>query len=52
MKQADITTNDVYAKELGFREFQKQNKQFEYRIVFDCNRQERREKIIEEVKSI
>ncbi|MCK9319221.1 DEAD/DEAH box helicase [Methanoculleus sp.] len=44
--------NTVFAKELGFKEFQVENKNFEYRIVFDANLQARQHEIFEKIKKI
>jgi hypothetical protein len=41
--------DEVFAKEIGFREFQKTNKQFEYRIVFDASLQARQQEVLEAV---
>lgn len=42
----------VFAKELGFKEFQAENKNFEYRIVFDADLQARQHEIFEEIKKM
>jgi len=44
--------NTVFAKELGFKEFQAENKNFEYRIVFDANLQARQHEIFEEITKL
>lgn len=44
--------NTVFAKELGFKEFQAENKNFEYRIVFDANLQARQHEIFEEISKM
>lgn len=43
--------DDVFAKEIGFREFQKNNPNFEYRIVFDAKVPSVQRDLIEEVRS-
>lgn len=45
-------TNDVYAKQVGFEEFQKINKSFEYRIIFNATLQSERARLLEEIKSL
>ncbi len=45
-------TNEVFAKEIGFRMFQEINKDFEYRIVFDASLQREQEKLLEDVRSL
>jgi hypothetical protein len=44
--------NEVYAKELGFNDFQKVNKGFEYKIVFDAHLQERQRELFEMIKTL
>lgn len=44
--------NEVYAKELGFLDFQKVNKDFEYKIIFDAHLQERQRELFEIIKSL
>ena len=44
--------NEVYAKELGFLDFQKVNKDFEYKIVFDAHLQERQRELFEMIKTL
>ena len=44
--------NIVFAKELGFKEFQAENKNFEYRIIFDANLQARQHEIFEEITKL
>lgn len=55
-KRYDGTTtslfNDVYAKELGFLDFQKINKDFEYRVIFDAHLQERQRELFETIKTL
>ncbi|HMT01214.1 MAG TPA: DEAD/DEAH box helicase family protein [Candidatus Absconditabacterales bacterium] len=43
--------DDVFAKEIGFMEFQKHNPNFEYRIVFDAKVPSEQRKLIEKVKA-
>jgi len=44
--------NEVFAKEIGFKEFQQVNKNFEYRIIFDASLQKRQQELLEEIKKI
>lgn len=44
--------NEVYAKELGFLDFQKVNKEFDYRVIFDAHLQERQRELFEVIKSL
>jgi hypothetical protein len=44
--------NEVYAKELGFLDFQKVNKDFEYKIVFDAHLQERQRELFDVIKAL
>ena len=44
--------DEVFAKELGFRDFQTINKNFEYRIIFDAGLQEQQIKLYEQIKEI
>jgi hypothetical protein len=44
--------NEVYAKELGFLDFQKINKGFEYKVVFDAHLQERQRELFEIIKTL
>jgi hypothetical protein len=44
--------NDVYAKELGFLDFQKVNKNFEYRVIFDAHLQDRQRELFETIRSL
>lgn len=44
--------NEVYAKELGFLDFQKVNKDFEYKIIFDAHLQERQRELFETIKTL
>lgn len=44
-------TNEVYAKQVGFEEFQKENKNFEYRIVFNASLQQEQMKLYEELQN-
>lgn len=45
-------TNEVFAKELGFRSFQAVNKNFEYRISFNALLQQEQLKLYEEIKDL
>ena len=44
--------DEVFAKEIGFREFQQANKNFEYRIIFDASLQKRQQELYETIKGI
>ena len=44
--------NDVYAKELGFLDFQKANKDFEYKVIFDAHLQERQRELFEMIETL
>ncbi|HOX30540.1 MAG TPA: DEAD/DEAH box helicase family protein [Candidatus Paceibacterota bacterium] len=43
-------TNEVFAKEVGFKDFQAANKNFDYRIVFDASIQREQVKLFEEIE--
>ncbi len=45
-------TNEVFAKQVGFEEFRKVNKNFEYRIVFNAGLQAEQARLLEEIKKI
>ncbi|MFZ2556175.1 MAG: DEAD/DEAH box helicase family protein [Minisyncoccia bacterium] len=45
-------TNEIFAKEIGFREFQETNKNFEYRIVFNALLQQEQTKLFEEMAKL
>lgn len=55
-KRYDGTTgslfNEVFAKELGFQEFQKANHSFDYRVVFDASLQDRQRELFEMIKTL
>jgi len=44
--------NEVSVKEIGFREFQQANKNFEYRIIFDASLQKRQQELLESIRKI
>jgi type III restriction enzyme len=44
--------NEVFAKELGFLDFQKINKDFEYKVIFDAHLQERQRELFEMIKTL
>ncbi len=44
--------NEVFAKELGFQEFQKVNKGFDYKVIFDAHLQERQRELFEVIKTL
>jgi hypothetical protein len=39
--------SEVFAKKIGFKEFQQVNKNFEYRIIFDASLQRRQQELCE-----
>jgi len=44
--------DEVFAKEIGFREFQQANKNFEYRLIFDASLQKRQQELLEAIRRI
>lgn len=44
--------NEVFAKEMGFREFQEVNKNFEYHIIFDAGLQQQQKELYKAVQAI
>ena len=44
--------SEVFAKEIGFKEFQQANKNFEYRIIFDASLQRRQQELLETIRKI
>jgi len=44
--------NEVFAKEIGFKEFQQANKNFEYRIIFDASLQKRQQELYEKIRGL
>lgn len=46
-KSGEKTKNDILAKEIGFQEFQKHNKNFEYKLIFDDDLQQEQVKLYE-----
>lgn len=44
--------DEVFTKEIGFREFQQANKNFEYHIIFDALLQKRQQELYETIKGI
>jgi predicted RNA-binding protein len=44
--------NEVFAKEIGFKESQQANKNFEYRIIFDASLQKRQQELYETIRKI
>jgi len=44
--------SEVFAKEIGFKEFRQANKNFEYRIIFDASLQKRQQELYEMIKKI
>jgi len=45
-------TNEVFAKEVGFVDFQAANKNFEYRIIFNASLQQEQVRIFEEMSKL
>ncbi len=45
-------TNDVYAKQVGFEDFRKVNKNFEYRIVFNAGLQAEQVRLLDEIRGL
>ena len=50
--KAEDIFNEVFAKEVGFNEFQQTNKNFEYRIIFDASLQRRQQEILKEIEAV
>lgn len=48
----DEIFNEVFAKELGFRDFQEVNKNFEYHIIFDAGLQQQQKELYQEIQKI
>jgi type III restriction enzyme len=44
--------NEVFAKEVGFREFKKRNANFDYHIIFDASLQEQQRKLFKHIESL
>lgn len=42
--------DEVFAKEVGFKEFQESNKNFEYRIIFDASLQQNQNELLSSLK--
>lgn len=47
--QRDEIFNEVFAKEVGFRDFQEVNKNFEYHLIFDAGLQEQQRMLYQEI---
>lgn len=45
-------SNEVFSKQVGFEDFQKVNKNFEYRIIFNAGLQAEQARFLEEIKGI
>lgn len=45
-------TNEVFAKELGFHDFQATNKNFEYRLIFNASLQREQVKLFEQMNGL
>lgn len=45
-------TNEVYAKQVGFEDFKKVNRNFEYRIIFNAGLQAEQARLLEEIKKL
>lgn len=52
MSGREQLTNEILAKELGFRAFQESNKNFEYRISFNALLQQEQVKLYEEIQNL
>jgi len=50
--QREDIFNEVFAKELGFREFQKVNDNFEYHIIFDAGLQHQQKELYEKISKL
>ncbi|SRR5258708_6230595 len=48
-KRDDIF-NEVFAKEVGFKEFQEENKNFDYHIIFDAGLQAQQQELYKQIK--
>lgn len=46
----DEIFNEVFAKEVGFRDFQEVNKNFEYHIIFDAGLQQQQKDLYQEIQ--
>ncbi|MBU1016711.1 MAG: hypothetical protein ABIJ36_01205 [Patescibacteria group bacterium] len=44
--------SEVFAKEIGFMEFQQTNKNFEYRIIFDASFQNCQQELFETIRKV
>jgi hypothetical protein len=44
--------DEVFAKEVGFKEFKEANKDFDYRIIFDASLQKKQKELFEMIKQI
>jgi hypothetical protein len=42
----------VFAKEIGFKEFQQANKNFEYRLIFDASLQKCQQELLENIEEL
>ena len=47
--EAGEVFNEVLAKEIGFKDFQTANKNFEYRIIFDASLQKKQQELLEKI---
>jgi hypothetical protein len=45
-------SNEVFSKQVGFEDFQKVNKNFEYRIIFNAGLQAEQARLLEEIKKL
>ena len=50
--KSDDLFDEVYAKEVGFEEFRKNNKEFEYHIIFNSSLQKHQQKLFKKIKNI
>ena len=52
-KQWDIkVVNEVFAKEIGFSEFTKHNKDFEYRLIFDAKIPSKQAEVVQQIQEL
>ena len=50
-KLAELS-NEVFSKQIGFEDFQKVNKNFDYRIIFNAGLQAEQARLLEEIKKL
>ena len=49
---SDGIVSEVFAKEVGFREFKKINSNFDYHIIFDASLQDQQRKLFEDIEKL